>query len=219
MPVNSTGMVDAGGSVVSASADKLVIRRKGSGDLAIGEITFNKQGDFYYQVSETGAPEKYTIDTTKYWLKYSVIKGEDGKLSIQKVTAKKGGAEGEVVFEGTTADTLSFEFTNTYTENETVPPPPTTRSYTGGGPSGGGSSHRPGFPSNSPGSSDSEVLGVDRALSEEPPQGSVLGANRKVLGANRLPRTGQLWWPVPVLLLFGAGMIGKGIYDRNKKES
>ena len=252
MPVNPTGMVDEGGSVVSVSADKLVIRRQGSGDLAIGDITFKNAGDFFYQVTETGEPENYTIDDTVYWLKYEIVKREtDDKLVIQKVTAKKDGPEGSVVYEGETGDTLTFTFTNTYDEGGIQPPtsekettepeettttqetttqPTTTRSYTGGGPSGGGSSggpsHRPGFSSSSSGTpqegvadSGSEVLGVDRALSVDTPEGRVLGANRKVLGANRLPRTGQLWWPVPILLLFGAGMIGKGIYDRSKNES
>ncbi len=236
MPVNPTGMVDEGGSVVSVSAEELVIRRQGSGDLAIGDITFKKPGDYFYQCTETGQPENYTIDNTKYWVKFEVAKREDGQLAVQKITAKKDGPEGEPVYEGAAGDDLTLTFTNTYKEKETettsqkettttqetTTQPTTTRSYTGGGPSGGGPSHRPGYsspPQEGVPDSGSEVLGVDRALSEEPPQGSVLGANRKVLGANRLPRTGQLWWPVPVLLLFGAGMIGKGIYDRNKKES
>lgn len=48
---------------------------------------------------------------------------------------------------------------------------------------------------------------------------SVLGAIRdlpEVLGARRLPQTGQLWWPLPILVLFGVFFIIKGI-RRNSK--
>jgi hypothetical protein len=48
---------------------------------------------------------------------------------------------------------------------------------------------------------------------------SVLGAIRdlpEVLGARRLPQTGQLWWPLPILVLFGVFFIIKGI-RRNAK--
>ena len=43
---------------------------------------------------------------------------------------------------------------------------------------------------------------------------TVLGAVRdlpEVLGARRLPQTGQLWWPLPLLVLFGVFFIFKGI--------
>ena len=43
---------------------------------------------------------------------------------------------------------------------------------------------------------------------------AVLGALRDlpaVLGARRLPQTGQLWWPLPVLLIIGVFFIIKGI--------
>ena len=55
---------------------------------------------------------------------------------------------------------------------------------------------------------------------ETPPSdGTVLGAARdlippQVLGANRLPQTGQLWWPVPILCIAGFVLIGSGIYRR-----
>lgn len=48
---------------------------------------------------------------------------------------------------------------------------------------------------------------------------TVLGAIRdlpEVLGARRLPQTGQLWWPLPILVLFGVFFIVKGI-RRNSK--
>ncbi len=48
---------------------------------------------------------------------------------------------------------------------------------------------------------------------------SVLGAIRdlpEVLGARRLPQTGQLWWPLPILVLFGVFFIFKGIRKNSK---
>ncbi|WP_026516360.1 Cna B-type domain-containing protein [Butyrivibrio sp. MC2021] len=48
---------------------------------------------------------------------------------------------------------------------------------------------------------------------------SVLGAIRdlpEVLGARRLPQTGQLWWPLPILVLFGVFFIIKGIRKNAK---
>ncbi len=64
-----------------------------------------------------------------------------------------------------------------------------------------------------------------------PPEGGVLGAFRdlpqvlgavrqlpQVLGARRLPQTGQLWWPIPILLIVGVFFIVKGI-RKNAKNS
>jgi len=46
-----------------------------------------------------------------------------------------------------------------------------------------------------------DVLGAVRKLSELP----------AVLGARRLPQTGQLWWPLPILIIAGIALIVKGI--------
>jgi hypothetical protein len=49
----------------------------------------------------------------------------------------------------------------------------------------------------------------------------VLGAIRdlpEVLGARRLPQTGQLWWPIPLLILAGLFLIIKGI-RKNKNNA
>ena len=48
---------------------------------------------------------------------------------------------------------------------------------------------------------------------------SVLGAIRdlpQVLGARRLPQTGQLWWPIPILVIVGLAFIIIGIRKNNK---
>ncbi|WP_197026860.1 Cna B-type domain-containing protein [Butyrivibrio sp. FCS014] len=47
----------------------------------------------------------------------------------------------------------------------------------------------------------------------------VLGAIRElpaVLGARRLPQTGQLWWPIPILVIAGIVFIVKGIRKNRK---
>ena len=59
-----------------------------------------------------------------------------------------------------------------------------------------------------------EILGVNRG-GEEP---AIMGARRagEVLGARRLPQTGQLWWPVPVLLIAGAFFLVWGFVRRKQ---
>ncbi|MBO5623902.1 MAG: Cna B-type domain-containing protein, partial [Butyrivibrio sp.] len=50
----------------------------------------------------------------------------------------------------------------------------------------------------------------------------VLGAIRNlpaVLGARRLPQTGLLWWPVPVLVIAGIAFIVKGIKKNSKNKA
>jgi pilin isopeptide linkage protein len=42
-----------------------------------------------------------------------------------------------------------------------------------------------------------------------------IGAIQEVLGASRLPQTGMLWWPVPVMMISGAGLI---IFGRKKRK-
>ncbi len=67
--------------------------------------------------------------------------------------------------------------------------------------------------------------GGGRRVTPPPPsEGSVLGASRdeippQVLGANRLPQTGQLWWPVPVLCIMGLGLIVSGVHRRKAVEA
>ncbi|RKM56401.1 Cna B-type domain-containing protein [Butyrivibrio sp. X503] len=92
------------------------------------------------------------------------------------------------------SDGLMVVYTMTNTYNDTTPPPPGPPGTPPGGP-----------PSTPPG----------------PPQfPDVLGAIRElpaVLGARRLPQTGQLWWPLPILLIVGIFFIVKGIRKNHKK--
>ncbi len=81
--------------------------------------------------------------------------------------------------------------TNTYTPPTEPTPPP---------------SDNPGNPTDVPG---------QPGLPNLP---DVLGAVRDlpaVLGARRLPQTGQLWWPIPILVIGGIALIVVGIKKKN----
>ncbi len=92
----------------------------------------------------------------------------------------------------------TFRITNTYTPPDTPPDTPDT-------PDNPYTPDTPDTPSETPGiPSIPEVLG---AVRDRLPQ---------VLGARRLPQTGQLWWPLPVLIIVGVLLIIRGI--RKNKE-
>ncbi len=68
----------------------------------------------------------------------------------------------------------------------------------------------------------------DNPPPDNPPPGggfdlpAVLGAVRalpQVLGARRLPQTGQLWWPLPILVIAGIFFIVKGIKKNAKMKA
>ena len=110
-----------------------------------------------------------------------------------------------------TADTGHQKDSGTHHEITVCPKPAQVSSTSpgGGNPPGGGG--------NPPG-------GGRRVTPPPPSEGSVLGASRdeippEVLGANRLPQTGQLWWPVPVLCIMGLGLIVSGVQRRKAVEA
>ncbi|MBQ6735283.1 MAG: Cna B-type domain-containing protein [Lachnospiraceae bacterium] len=90
-----------------------------------------------------------------------------------------------------------FILTNTYTPPPPPPPP-----------------DNPPPPETPP--EEPDVLGADR---EDP---AILGVRRgdipDVLGARRLPQTGQLWWPVPLLAIGGTGLFGAGVIRRKRSK-
>ncbi len=55
-----------------------------------------------------------------------------------------------------------------------------------------------------------DVLGAVRDLIGELPE---------VLGARRLPQTGQLWWPIPVLAIIGIVLVGLGIRSEKRRKA
>ena len=97
-----------------------------------------------------------------------------------------------------------FEFicTNTYNPPDNPPGPPDNPP--------GPPDNPPGPPENPPGPPGipnlPEVLGAVRELPA-------------VLGARRLPQTGQLWWPLPILVIAGVAMIVKGIKKNSRKNA
>lgn len=123
----------------------------------------------------------------------SVVPGYVSNIAVQPV--------------GEGAHNFIYTCTNTYTPPGDNPPPP---------------DNPPGDtpPSNTPPS--------DTPPSDTPPgnpggdQPGVLGAIRNlpaVLGARRLPQTGLLWWPVPVLVIAGVAFIVKGIKKSSKNKA
>ena len=115
---------------------------------------------------------------------------EDGDhtYTIEEVSPGNGYTSSMVVYQ----DGHHFYYTCTNTYNSPTPPPDTPDT--------------PGTPDtpDTPGIPDlPEVLGAIRDL----PQ---------VLGARRLPQTGQLWWPLPILVIAGVFMIVKGIRKNSK---
>lgn len=125
-------------------------------------------------------------------------------FTVEEVSAGAGYTSVIVV----TQNGHDFEFvcTNTYTPPQTPDNPPDTPSEdTPDTPT----EETPGIPTFP------EVLGAIRDI----PQ--VLGAVRNlpaVLGARRLPQTGQLWWPLPILVIVGVILIIKGI-KKNKENN
>ena len=85
----------------------------------------------------------------------------------------------------------TFTFVNTYNPPPPPPPPPPPE--------------------------DEDILGVRRGPGEEEDP-AVFGVRRgdipEVLGARRLPQTGQLWWPVPLLVIGGIGLFLAGLFRR-----
>ncbi|MCR5343559.1 MAG: Cna B-type domain-containing protein [Butyrivibrio sp.] len=63
--------------------------------------------------------------------------------------------------------------------------------------------------SNDSASDDGGVLGAIRKVAEELPA---------VLGARRLPQTGQLWWPIPILAIVGIILIFLGFRSERKRK-
>ncbi|WP_408070821.1 Cna B-type domain-containing protein [Butyrivibrio sp. JL13D10] len=75
-------------------------------------------------------------------------------------------------------------------------------------PNNPGSPDEPDTPNNDT-PDDGGVLGAIRRLSDELPE---------VLGARRLPQTGQLWWPIPILAIVGIILIFLGFRSERKRK-
>ena len=125
-------------------------------------------------------------------------------MIIYVTNAQTGGRETTVVVykNQDTAKSENIVFTNNYTG--------------GGGSSGGG-----GGGSSSGGGSTSTV--VTQIIDEAPPlspMDTLAGTMEGEIPLAALPKTGTLWWLVPLLALGGIGMFGAGVYKsrRNRHE-
>ncbi len=160
-------------------------------------VTLSSDNNWYHEWSNTGLHD-YVVEEV------SAGSGYKGSIVITQV--------GDHDYE--------YVCTNTYTPPSENPPPsnpPSENPPTDNPPSENPPSDNPSTdtPSEDTITPDSPgVLGAIRNIPE------VLGAVRnipQVLGARRLPQTGQLWWPLPILVIAGVFFIVKGIRKTGKK--
>ena len=140
--------------------------------------------------------EDVTLSSENDWF-YEWEKEGDHTFSVEEIDVPAGYSSNmDIVQDG---HHFQFVFTNNYNPPSTPPDTPDTP----GTPDTPDTPGTPDTPS-TPGIPDlPEVLGAIRDL----PQ---------VLGARRLPQTGQLWWPLPILVIAGVFMIVKGIKKNSK---
>ena len=225
MPVNTSGDVDEGGSVVSEDEDELVIVREGEGKLDIGTITFTDVGDYYYSVKEIKGDGNYSYDTNSYVLKYTVSRNND-TLTVSDTQIRVGNANGEHVSE------MVFTFTNIYRKglvvNEEEEIEARKASLLLGENGNGdtpkktgvnldeeeGTSKRTGRTVGYTGTEQKVPKRTGETESEEedtPPRANPpTSVNVRV----NLPQTGQLWWPVWIMAGLGAAFLLIGILRR-----
>ncbi len=185
-----------------------------------GEIEFKKAGTYIYTLYEdsTDKLENYDYDAASYKITYDVkIDDKNESLYVASITSEKSTdtkqvqiqysnnkfarpAASQFTFENTYKPSSEKETTRPRKQSETTPRDRVTPT--------------PSAPTESP-----TVAGATRT--PEPEGGDVLGAARTpqaVLGASRLPQTGQLWWPVPVLMFVGIALMAGGLVKRRHDE-
>ena len=205
MPVNDAGSVADGGPVAAASSQTLRLQIGGTGTIPVGTITFTREGNYYYQVTErSGSDPDYDYDQRVYWLKYSVTPNADhSALEVSEYLVRDGNAEGEQLFPKENGEEPVFTFTNVqYQEapggNEGTEEEPTEPALDG---NKGGNGETPGGGTSGGTSGGTGTSGT-----------SVSGANSRTL-----PQTGQLWWPVWVLAGAGVILVLAGILIRRDR--
>ena len=134
--------------------------------------------------------EDVTLSSENDWY-YEWSRTGDHTFSVEEVGVAPGYTSNmEIIQDG---HHFQYVVTNSYNPPQTPPDTPDTP----GNPGTPDTPDTPGIPDLP------EVLGAIRDL----PQ---------VLGARRLPQTGQLWWPLPILVIAGVFMIVKGIKKNSK---
>ena len=127
---------------------------------------------------------------------------------VKEVDAGEG-YTGTITVKETEKNHFEYTCVNSYSGGDNPPPPPDNPPPDNPPPDNPPPDNPPPNtpPSNPPGVPDiPAVLGAIRQL----PQ---------VLGARRLPQTGQLWWPLPILVIAGIFFIVKGIKKNAKMKA
>ncbi len=134
-----------------------------------------------------------TLNDSNNWT-YAWKEKPGNTWTFEEVLASDSGYSASISESKTYKEDVASEIytiTNTYTPPTTPPPSDDEHHEDNGGHDDGDGGNQE-FP---------DVLGAVRKLSELP----------AVLGARRLPQTGQLWWPLPILIIAGVALIVKGI--------
>lgn len=172
-----------------------------------GTVWFQSPGIYRYLIYEdAGNAENFSYDSTRYNLTVEISVDESGQLSGTKTieTVKDGRVTETVVMQPEENDMKPFRFRNTYTRKGEKKP-----GGGGGGGGGGGSSvTRRQSPPAEP------QITETVALPPETPQSGVPEA-----GNGRLPKTGMLWWPVPVLASAGLLLLLLGLVMERRRRN
>ena len=162
----------------------------------IGVITFTKPGEYYYTVEEE-VPENgsFTRDATKYSLFYDVQVSDDGsRLEVKNCEIREATANDKIIEQGNDDIIVNynFVFTNTYV---TITP----------------------TPSPSPTPTPSITITIT------PPASTTPRITPKITTppttphyGDKLPQTGQLWWPIWLLAGVGILLITGGIVMKKR---
>lgn len=102
-------------------------------------------------------------------------------------------------------------------EDPTDPEEPTNPSDPGD--SGGGDSDGGGGNPGGPGGGSTSITDPDVPLGPGEPEGETAEVPEEEVPLARLPQTGQLWWPVPLLLTGGCLLLVAGIMQRKGETS
>ena len=215
---------------VDENKAELSITTNSTADGEYGWIEFTKAGEYTYYLTEdeTRLPENYKAKNPgyKYTIHYHVTIDEEAEglevssIDVETSDGKKFTLEGGKDYQDVKAaqpPASKFPFYNTYK----VPDPPSTEP-TPTETTRKRSETTPHDRRDNPPPSTGETPTVAGATrTPEPEGGDVLGAARTpqaVLGASRLPQTGQLWWPVPVLMVAGIALMAGGLVRRRSEE-
>ena len=215
---------------VDENKAELSLTTNSTADGEYGWIEFTKAGEYTYYLTEdeTRLPDDYKAKYPgyKYTIHYHVTIDEEAEglevssIDVETSDGKKFTLEGGRDYEDVKAAqpaASKFPFYNTYK----VPDPPSTDPTPTETTRPKRSETTPHDRRDNPPPSTGETPTVAGATRTPEPEGDVLGAARTpqaVLGASRLPQTGQLWWPVPVLMVAGIALMAGGLVRRRSEE-